>query len=214
MKRPLDPPAAFWVWALWRDRGAKPPRPLGLPGRIPASWWARYALHVANRPKPYQGILAGRGALMREPSAAGATLDEQAGKISWAALNVGDYSLYAWSNYIGAAYNRGIRPVLWRRCRTRADVAALTGMAGKFGSYWLDGILLNIEDEIMGDLSPAWLGEQLHSYRGEAAIVALGWVQNGQGWKALKDRLVFLEVFANERPELTAAVCEAHAQTT
>lgn len=37
-------------WAKWREKGGKPPRPAGLPKRIPAAWWTRY--RNEHPPKP------------------------------------------------------------------------------------------------------------------------------------------------------------------
>lgn len=42
----LDP---MWAWFAWKDHGAPPAlRPTQIPARVPAWWWARYALHRGN----------------------------------------------------------------------------------------------------------------------------------------------------------------------
>lgn len=36
----------MWAWITWKDKGAPESlRPANIPAKVPAAWWARYALH-------------------------------------------------------------------------------------------------------------------------------------------------------------------------
>ena len=43
---------AYIAWSKWVERGRKPPRPAGLPKRIPQTWWTRYKAEHPPKPKP------------------------------------------------------------------------------------------------------------------------------------------------------------------
>jgi len=167
---------------------------------------------LRRRPAPsrYAGSFAPRGLILRAPGGNVENFAEQkAAGVTWCALNVGpEVHPDKWTAQRMGAAAHGIQALPWRQCFSPRDLDDLLTVAGG----WSTGALVNVENEILTSLSPSYLAKRLDQFPYECALVVLGWVQNGQGWKALAEHMVFLEVFTQEHNELTAAVCEAHAR--
>lgn len=213
-------PPNYYVWEHWRENGALPPRPTCLPKMIPQTWWAYYKLHHL-KPKPisiYDGFFAqNRGALFRMPGGNIENTADQKAVISWAGL---DLNVTGWVTQISQCIKDGIYPLPWKRCYNEDDIDEVFAISSSVWGGTLSGLghcVLNVENEILTVLPPSKIAEKIAFHKiknphAEVAVVPLPWVQNGQGWAALKDVPVLLEVFTNELSQYTAAVCVEHAE--
>lgn len=116
-----------------------------------------------------------------------------------------------WDKCRGLWDGAGLESFPWLHCRSLEDVDRLidVGIAEKSPA-----IGLNIEDvvsDFAGDLEA--VAERLERWTGPVHMATLGWIQNGQGWSALKRCVVALEINPDEVPAVGADVpgCIAHA---
>jgi hypothetical protein len=209
-------PKGYLPWEQWRENGGKPPRPIGLRYPIPQTWWVLYAArHI--KPKPifdYNGFFAqNHGALFRTPGGNIEHVDQQSVYLKWSGLNL--RASGNWATQLSENTKYKVISLPWQQCFSVSDIDAIFNVAPTLN---LQGhCILNVEQEILTILTPTIIREKIAAYKmknptAEVAVVPLPWVQNNQGWSALKDIPVLIEVFTNEMAQFTAAVCVEHAR--
>jgi hypothetical protein len=209
----------YLIWEHWKEQGGiLKNRPSVLPPKIPTRWFLRYKSRHIKKPVEYNGVFSGFGVAMRTPGGNIENTDEQSKYVQWSALNVGrENTLDRWYKQIEKNSNSRITSIPWMHCRDDIDIDHLFSIAEFQRFNARKHCIINFEAEAISTLPPSHIRQRIDNYKkvnpgAEVATFVLPWVQNGQGWKALRDIPTYLEVFTNEMPQYTAAVCVDHAR--
>lgn len=212
MGRSLILTPKYLIWEQWCENGRHPPRPFY---SVPAQWFVFYkARHLKPKPiETYNGFYAQHhGALFREPGGNIENVEEQKVYLGWSAIDL--RARGNWNTQIATNRKYNVPTLAWMQCFSEQDVDFV------FAHRNLNEAghcVLNIEQEILTTLPPSFIRQKIATYQrqnptAEVLVVPLPWVQNGQGWQALKDVPTLIEIFTNEKPQFTAAVCIEHAK--
>lgn len=168
--------ATYQKWATWVESGRKPPRPTGLPTRIPQSWWTRYHEEHPPKPKPPKSMFSGPG-LFTDSQASeerATTFAQLLGEGRWVAQQAQNGStlskpvdLPAWVN---AGFIEGVWGVTYAPGDFVRDGAALAQRAIETGSKFL---IIDAE-ECLKNIDPTPLIKALSVFTGPKALSTYG----------------------------------------
>jgi hypothetical protein len=114
--------------------------------------------------------------------------------IEWGALNIGAEANIDpdWVRQRQLMANAGVTSFPWLHVRTTGDLDRLLAKADAWGTRYAG---VNIEDVVNDNLSLPAIQSTLERWGGQALIITLAWLQNGQGWGALRGYPFALEYF-------------------
>ena len=114
--------------------------------------------------------------------------------IEWGALNIGSEAAHDpnWIRQRNLMDSVSVVAMPWLHVRSMADLDRLLATADRWGTRYAG---VNIEDVVSDNLSVPAIGARLEEWGGNALIITLPWVANGQGWEALADYPFALEYF-------------------
>jgi hypothetical protein len=114
--------------------------------------------------------------------------------IEWAALNIGAEAAHDpdWVRMRHLCAQAGVAAFPWLHVRRMGDLDRLLAKANSWGTR-LAGV--NVEDVLGDNLSVPAIAAQLRQWGGDALIIVLPWLPNGQGWGALREHPFAIEYF-------------------
>lgn len=114
--------------------------------------------------------------------------------IRWGALNIGAESWMDpnWQRQRQLMANAGVTAFPWVHVRSMSVLESLITKAEAWGVP-IAGV--NVEDVVSDELSVPAIAARLQAWGGQALIITLPWLPNGQGWQALDDYPFALEYF-------------------
>ena len=145
------------------------------------------------------------GAYLRCPGGNVENVDDQKPVIKWAALNIGmdscvDRDPLVWAKQREKYRLAGIEVFPWIHCRSIVDVDFLMETGEQWRSLAIGFNIENVElDFHQKGISLSDLAKRLERWTKEIHMPTLPWVQNGQGWAALRRCVVALEIMADEQ---------------
>lgn len=114
--------------------------------------------------------------------------------IEWGALNVGAEAAADpnWIRQRQLMAGVGVAAFPWLHVRSMGDLDRLLDFADRWGTRYAG---VNIEDVVSDNLSVPAIAATLQRWGGDALIITLPWIANGQGWQALEAYPFALEYF-------------------
>lgn len=213
----------FREWTLgegpdYAGKGRKSqPRPTTFPpaNRIPKMWHVRLKAYLARRkvamwfPPPDVGHFGKPGALYRRPDGGVEDVrDAHSGGLRWGLFSL-DAPAAMWGE-VGRRYDLlGIPWGYWFHCRTVAQLDDLLRISASEGRPIVG---LNVELELATTLNPQVIADAVKrsGYKGQVAVIVLGWIQNGVDCKPISQWVTLLEVFPQDAPSLWPPKVKVH----
>lgn len=114
--------------------------------------------------------------------------------IAWGALNIGAESQFDpnWGRQRQLMARANVTAFPWIHVRS---MALLEALITKANAWEVPVVGVNVEDVVSDELSVAAIANRLKQWGGQAIIVTLPWLPNGQGWQALAEYPFALEYF-------------------
>lgn len=114
--------------------------------------------------------------------------------IEWGALNIGAEASADpnWIRQRQLMAGAGVAAFPWLHVRSMGDLDRLLDFADRWGTRYAG---VNIEDVVSDNLSVPAIAARLQRWGGNALIITLPWVANGQGWSSLSAYPFALEYF-------------------
>lgn len=115
--------------------------------------------------------------------------------IKWLALNLGDdHGWDDWRIVIERARAIDVVVMPWARCRTIEDCYSLLDTADLVSFH----AILNLEDELKDELTPARVSELIRDFDVEVGISTVGWLYNSVDYLPLAGYPVLLQLFPTD----------------